>query len=832
MKKFNKIIPKILLVVLFAFSGLFMSGFTVGQTYGYNGYVAVQEKMFQEDAFTKAMSEFRIVSECESVGINGYVYCDSFAGVWYCYYGILNIGVTNDINSRSRINKIEEVVYVPRNFSYNFLNRVHSALVDLMPKYSIHSVAMIPQYNQVEVKIKYERYITNIELYLSRLELYKNEAIKFVVEQQMAVAQNRPIHAGGTLYASRIIPEWHNPHGTISAKAICNLTHRRGIITNAHVITSRCTNIRLGRVPTGSGYLLADRRAQYMMHGLADATFVPFNAPWEWEFNSSASYFRYPNRNNVTIVPRTYQVVSRSCIRVGSPVAKFGHTTGRTEGRLDATRVSVRVFFFSYGIYRNFYDQFRHTARTESGDSGSPVFIIDEQAGGNIRYTLVGTHFASDGVGYASKITNITQELDVTIVAEVESFFTTRNLPNGTLEITGSNIELVYSVSIPQTIGDVPVTRIAEDAFRGRHPRLMSMHIPPTVTSIGRNAFLNTGIWNRFPNNSIVYVDNWAVGIRGMVMMQNYTLRVGTVGIAEWALSSGNIITNITLPSSVNYIGSSAFAQASTVTSVTVANNNTIRSIGTLAFVGTRLWNNTPNNSVVYVGNWATGIRGNITGNYTIRAGTVGIADNAFVLARGLSSINLSGVRYVGMEAFRELLNLTSVTSLTSIQHIGTRAFAFSGLTSFNFTSNIQSFGEGVFENARNLHTVSNMQTAVSFTNIPRRTFYNTLLTEVALSSNIVYIGNDAFARTNLTTITLPNRVNHVGVRAFRGALQLQTVIVQRQYENSLNARFTSLGLNAFENTRITTIRVPTQNCVRGYSARSNWYFVANMIVV
>ena len=126
----------------------------------------------------------------------GFIYDEQFAGLWYDESGNLNVGVVNEARSASRNS---EVIYHTRRFSYNFLYEIHHAITGiLMPIYaSIHSVGMTPQYNQVEVRLTDERYIPRVIEHLSRLSLYAEDAINFIV-CDIAKPASTPIHAGGS----------------------------------------------------------------------------------------------------------------------------------------------------------------------------------------------------------------------------------------------------------------------------------------------------------------------------------------------------------------------------------------------------------------------------------------------------------------------------------------------------------------------------------------------------------------------------------------------------------------------------------------------------------
>ena len=425
MKKF---LGSIFTIILLATSVLFHFGFTrVSQDDVFKGESKIEDKMQEETSiYTSILSNHRVPT---SRSENEWVYDDTFAGIWYDTDGNLNIGITDSI----AMSRTSAVAYNIKKFSYNFLNEIHLAVVSLMSNYSIHSVGIMQRYNKVKIELYDETHIDNVLRHLSRLEFFENDAVSFTVScmptptsienetsyTNLSPLSNNltPIHAGSRITHIR---DGFNRGGTISAKATCNITGRRGIITNAHVSTSRPytqTHRPSGRV--------IGTVAQSLMVGVADAAFIPFENPNSWEFSSSASWLTNPtndfwtnNSSQYAITEITYKVASRDEIIEGAPVVKFGQTTGRTTGIIDfSTSVIVgsreRPFYDgSYG--RLFTDQIVHTANALPGDSGSPVFIVRDG-----KYILAATHFA--GGRYASKITNIEQALNVTIEARSTS---------------------------------------------------------------------------------------------------------------------------------------------------------------------------------------------------------------------------------------------------------------------------------------------------------------------------------------------------------------------------------------------------------------------------
>ncbi|MCL2587093.1 MAG: S1 family peptidase, partial [Firmicutes bacterium] len=233
-----------------------------------------------------------------------------------------------------------------------------------------------------------------------------------LIEPNFLSMPRNNIHAGKMIsYGICLL----NPYGSIGAKATCNITGNRGILTAGHVV--------LGNASLSSGLpeftppiigfsriigRIRDEEADrwHQVGGNAHSAFVPFFNQNAWNFTSSASY-------GGNVVRDTYVITHREEIRENMPVVKFGARTGRTEGIV--THVSMLEFTTTSGRVHNHV--IRTTAGVDQGDSGGPLFAIIEG-----RYVLIGIIFAGDaGRSYASNILNVQERLNVRVEATPSS---------------------------------------------------------------------------------------------------------------------------------------------------------------------------------------------------------------------------------------------------------------------------------------------------------------------------------------------------------------------------------------------------------------------------
>ena len=125
--------------------------------------------------------------------------------------------------------------------------------------------------------------------------------------------------------------------------------------------------------------------------------------------------------------------------------------------------------------------------------------------------------------------------------------------------------------------------RIGQEAF-SKLSLLTEINIPDSVRSVGYGAFSGTGYKNY--SDGGLYVGNWLVAVQ-KVAMQSFTVREGTVGVADGRDSSlfptkAQAVTQLTLPSSLKYIGARSFARLRNITDLKLPSE--LRTLGEGAF--------------------------------------------------------------------------------------------------------------------------------------------------------------------------------------------------------------------------------------------------------
>ena len=262
--------------------------------------------------------------------------------------------------------------------------------------------------------------------------------------------------------------------------------------------------------------------------------------------------------------------------------------------------------------------------------------------------------------------------------------------------------------------------------------------------------------------------------------------------IGNYAFAGFSRLVSITIPNDVTRIGAFAFENCSSLTGITIPSG--VTNIGSGAFNGcTGLTEINYNATEVADLDWTSGVFNGAgalgNGIAVIFGETVkSIPDYLFHDNNDIISVIIGkNVTSIGNYAFLRCNGLTSITIPDSVTEIGDSAFAFcTGLTEINYNAaEITDFTEdsGVFSYAG----ISGNGIAVTFGNtvksIPDYLFYESNssdcpnITSVTIGNNVNSIGVNAFSGcSGLTSITIPNNVTEIGDGAFYGCTGLTKI--------------------------------------------------------
>ena len=231
---------------------------------------------------------------------------------------------------------------------------------------------------------------------------------------------------------------------------------------------------------------------------------------------------------------------------------------------------------------------------------------------------------------------------------------------------------------------------------------------------------------------------------------------------------------------SVTSIGSGAFRDCSSLTSVDIPNSVTM--IGESAFY------NCDGLTSIEIPNSVTSIE-----------------SDAFMYCSSLTSVEIpNSVTSIESGAFMYCSSLTSVEIPNSVTSIGSSAFRdCSSLTSVDIPNSVTSIGSSAF---RDCSSLTSVDIPNSVTTIEYYAFYGcTGLTSIDIPDGVTEIGIYAFnGCTGLTSIDIPNSVTTIGNYAFNGCTGLTSV--------KIGDSVTEIGYCAFSKCdTIETFSIPAK---------------------
>ncbi len=341
---------------------------------------------------------------------------------------------------------------------------------------------------------------------------------------------------------------------------------------------------------------------------------------------------------------------------------------------------------------------------------------------------------------------------------------------------------------------DGDVTQIGKDAFyafsstaAGR--RLTSITLPNSVTSIGNHAFLCCTSLKAF-YGKFASADNRCLIVDGV--------------LHSFAIGCG--ATEYTISDSVTSIGSSAFWDCTSLTSVAIPDS--VTEIGMYAFHGcTSLTEVTIPDSVTTIGVTAFRECTSLKAFY----GKFASADNRCLIVNSvLNSFAPAGlteyaipdsVTEIGGEAFASYTSITAITIPDSVTSIGFRAFHnCTSLTAIAIPDSVTLIGEQAFNGC-------------------------TSLTEVTIPDSVTSIRNGTFFMcASLRSITIPDSVTSIGDSAFYKCTSLKEVYCKPTIPPI------GYSLMFYNNASGRKIYVPRES-VSAYKAASYWSVYASDIV-
>ena len=282
------------------------------------------------------------------------------------------------------------------------------------------------------------------------------------------------------------------------------------------------------------------------------------------------------------------------------------------------------------------------------------------------------------------------------------------------------------------------------------------------------------GITNIYLNSPITY--------------QGKSYSVTSIG--SNAFKDCSSLTSITIPNSVTSIGSNAFFGCSSLTSITIPNS--VTSIGREAFSGC-----SGLTSPVYNAHCFAFMPTSYEGHYIIPDGIKQIADAAFRGCSGLTSVTIpNSVTSIGKLAFEGTAFYNNPSNWDKgALYLGDCLIRLADgyVGDYNIKESTRLIADGAFYGCSGLSSITIPN---SVTSIGKYAFYDCSgLTSVTIGNSVTSIGYAAFADcTGLTSITIPNSVTSIGGRAFYRCSSLTSITIPNSVTEIGGAVFYGCG--------------------------------------
>lgn len=364
-----------------------------------------------------------------------------------------------------------------------------------------------------------------------------------------------------------------------------------------------------------------------------------------------------------------------------------------------------------------------------------------------------------------------------------------------------------------------------------RFPKLIQIEIPSSVTEIGEKAFYQCPYLEKviIANNPTMIINKNAFGecesltwleLPAALLVDNSeneewnyygaeqinTAVVSGVGeytkIADYAFYRAENLTSVTLIG-VTEIGNGAFMRASKVKENAFICDEALEIIGKKAFYGTE-WES-KSVSGIYINDVLVSFTVGENKDITISGTVKKIAPNVFS-GTDIASVTItaSTLTEIGTNAFADCLSLEEITLPSSLIKIGEGAF--SGCIKLSEISgalnDLDIIEKESFKNCEALSSIPTLNASAIGDNAFEG---NKALTSVTFSNNLLTLGNYAFKNCGLTSFSVPESIEEIGigvVQASSNIAEMEVVFIGSTFES---ASFISFYFGSNEPTRPAT---------------------------
>lgn len=325
------------------------------------------------------------------------------------------------------------------------------------------------------------------------------------------------------------------------------------------------------------------------------------------------------------------------------------------------------------------------------------------------------------------------------------------------------NNDDVTKLVVPENI-----TRLGERVFIGCS-NLEQIKLHDKIQVIGESAFERTAYYEDKDNweNGVLYIGDALIKADSKKIGEIYSIRKGTRIIADGAFKDCQKLSSITVPDTVEYVGTDAF-------------------VGTAYFETQENWSD----NMLVLDHLLLAIDNEYAGIVDVPEGIITIADGAFAHSKITELTTPDSLKYIGYNAFWDCQNLTKVSIAKSVTTIGRGPFRMCTDLSDIFVheeNEMFSVVDGVLYNKQLSAVIRCPHRLTGDVVIPRSVTkinayafeWCTGIESIAIPEGCVFIGNSAFSVCeNLSDVILPESMEYIDHYAFSYCNSIESIAV------------------------------------------------------